>query len=107
MYSMILFDKLISGALDATSTPESAVINDFYQHQHTLDEVPKKRSGQSWYAGLSDEKKAEHLKKLRMSRLQKNTATSGINVNVQESSAPHNLPCMSMYLLNCYSCFDL
>lgn len=46
-----------------------------------------KRSGSGWYAHLSDEKKAEHLQKLRMARQQKKSVDLSVNVNVPRFSA--------------------
>uniref|UniRef100_A0A8R7Q305 Uncharacterized protein n=1 Tax=Triticum urartu TaxID=4572 RepID=A0A8R7Q305_TRIUA len=45
-----------------------------------------KQGGKTWYANLSDEKKAEHLRKLRMAREQKRTAALVLNVDVPQSS---------------------
>uniref|UniRef100_A0A8R7QHV7 Uncharacterized protein n=1 Tax=Triticum urartu TaxID=4572 RepID=A0A8R7QHV7_TRIUA len=47
----------------------------------------KKRSPQSWYAGLSDERRAEYIHKQKMARLARKAATAGVNVQLPTSSA--------------------
>lgn len=50
--------------------------------------VGRKRSGQSWYARLTDDQRAEHLHKLRMARLQKKVVAHIVGVEVPQSSNP-------------------
>ncbi|KAM3313015.1 hypothetical protein ACQJBY_032628 [Aegilops geniculata] len=45
-----------------------------------------KQGGKGWYANLSDEKKAGHLRKLQTAREQKRTAALVLNVDVPQSS---------------------
>lgn len=91
-----------SSSLDVQRTPLSNITNTHIngvlctaatsvsvEHRsEDIDVVSKKRSGPGWYAHLSDEKKAEHLKKLRMARLQKKSIDLIANVNVPQYSAP-------------------
>jgi hypothetical protein len=57
---------------------------------HLLDEVngaQKKRSGHSWYAGLTNEQRAEYLNKQRIARLKRKHASCKDNVDVTQNSS--------------------
>ena len=54
--------------------------------QQQIGASANKQGGKTWYANLSDEKKAGHLRKLQMAREQKRTATLVLNVDVPQSS---------------------
>ncbi|XP_048531463.1 uncharacterized protein LOC125510355 [Triticum urartu] len=56
-------------------------------HLHQNNIAGKKRSPQSWYAGLSDERRAEYIHKQKMARLARKAATAGVNVQLPTSSA--------------------
>ncbi|XP_037474046.1 uncharacterized protein LOC119350209 [Triticum dicoccoides] len=43
---------------------------------------------QGWYTGLSEEKKAQHLQKLRLARLEKKVAAKSVTANVPQSHTP-------------------
>lgn len=57
------------------------------QNLEQVNEGRKKRSGQSWYAGLTDEKRAEYLNKQRIARLKRKQASSNLNVEVTQNSS--------------------
>ena len=69
---LIIVYSLIFRVPDVGNTAGGPVSNE--AHQDQVNVVPKKKSAQSWYSRLTPEEKAEHLMKLRMSRLQKKAA---------------------------------
>lgn len=99
MYSMVMFYKLNSCAPDAICTAAcSAITKTHPGNDHVVGK--NKRSGQNWYAGLSDKRKAEHLKKQRLNRLQKKAASVPINVKEGESATPKELLCKKKFRVN-------
>lgn len=70
-----------------TDKPASSLVTD-----HPPAEIiagGKKRSGDGWYARLSEDKKEEYRKKQRLARLQKKSVAHVVNMDVPQSSIDH------------------
>lgn len=66
------------------SAVETSMGADYGSTEHHLPEIVRdcnKRGSNGWYASLSDQRKEEHLRKLRISRKQKRAAALDVNVN--------------------------
>ena len=79
-----------SGVPAATCTPASSMSSEHILQGGNVEH--KKKDGQGWYAKLSENKKEEYLHKLRINRLQKKTATLGVNAEAPQPSRTHMFP---------------
>jgi hypothetical protein len=78
---------------DGTDTPASSLGTDHPAEQIIVGR--KKRTGQGWYASLSEDKKEEYRKKQRHDRLQKKSEARVLNMDVPQSSTIDHVSLMT------------
>jgi hypothetical protein len=84
---------------DGTDTPASSLGTDHPAEQIIVGR--KKRTGQGWYASLSEDKKEEYRKKQRQDRLHKKSEAHIVNMDLPQSSTiDHVSPGKITYIVN-------
>jgi hypothetical protein len=64
----------------------------------------KKQNSQSWYARMSEEKKAQYIQKQRVARQQKRSCANPVNVSQRQCTPMSNIT--KPYSIGTYTCFE-